>query len=140
MHFKTADLCDAHSDKIQILSPGLLNYGGKPQFCGRIVTLKLFEDNSLLRDLLGEAGDDQVIVVDGGGSLRCALLGDMLANKAVENGWRGISRYILPAWNSGLAIICMLMKMAFLLRTIHCYPRNQTRACKSGSNSSANRV
>ncbi len=90
MHFKTADLCDAHSDKIQILSPGLINYGGKPQFCGRIITLKLFEDNSLLRDLLGNAGNGQVIVVDGGGSLRCALLGDMLASKAVQNGWSGL--------------------------------------------------
>ena len=59
MHFKTADLCDAHSDKIQILSPGLLNYGRKLQFCGRIVTLKLFEDNSLLRNLLGDAGNGQ---------------------------------------------------------------------------------
>jgi regulator of ribonuclease activity A len=90
MHFKTADLCDAHSDKIQILSPGLLNYGRKLQFCGRIVTLKLFEDNSLLRNLLGDAGNGQVIVVDGGGSLRCALLGDMLAKKAVQNGWSGL--------------------------------------------------
>jgi regulator of ribonuclease activity A len=90
MRFKTADLCDAHSEKIQILSPGLLSYGGKPQFYGRIVTLKLFEDNSLLRDLLGDTGDGRVIVVDGGGSQRCALLGDMLASKAVQNGWGGL--------------------------------------------------
>lgn len=90
MRFKTADLCDEHSEKIQILSPGLLSYGGNPQFYGRIVTLKLFEDNSLLRDLLGDAGDGRVIIVDGGGSLRCALLGDMLASKAVQNGWSGL--------------------------------------------------
>ena len=90
MRFKTADLCDAHSEKIQILSPGLLSYGGKTQFCGPIVTLKLFEDNSLLRDLLGNAGDGRVIVVDGGASQRCALLGDMLASKAVQNGWSGL--------------------------------------------------
>lgn len=90
MHFKTADLCDAHSHKVQIVTPGLISYGGKSQFCGRIVTLKLFEDNSLLRDLLNDAGDDRVIVVDGGGSMRCALLGDMLASKAVQNGWNGL--------------------------------------------------
>ena len=90
MRFKTADLCDAHSEKIKILSPGLLSYGGKTQFCGSIVTLKLFEDNSLLRDLLGNAGDGRVIVVDGGDSQRCALLGDMLASKAVQNGWSGL--------------------------------------------------
>jgi regulator of ribonuclease activity A len=90
MRFKTADLCDAHSDKVQILSPGLNSYGGKRQFYGRIVTLKLFEDNTLLRDLLNEAGEDRVIVVDGGGSMRCALLGDMLSSKAVRNGWGGL--------------------------------------------------
>lgn len=90
MHFKTADLCDAHSDKIQIVSPGLKHYGRKQQFCGQIVTLKLFEDNTLLRDLLNDDGNGRVIVVDGGGSLRCALLGDMLASKAVENGWSGL--------------------------------------------------
>ena len=90
MRFKTADLCDAHSDKVQILSPGLNSYGGKQQFYGRIVTLKLFEDNTLLRDLLNDAGEDRVIVVDGGGSMRCALLGDMLASKAVRNGWSGL--------------------------------------------------
>lgn len=90
MYFKTADLCDQHSAEVQILSPGMLSYGGTPKFCGRIVTLKLFEDNSLLRDLLNEAGNGQVIVVDGGGSMRCALLGDMLASKAVQNGWSGL--------------------------------------------------
>jgi regulator of ribonuclease activity A len=90
MYFKTADLCDQHSAEVQILSPGMLSYGGTLKFCGRIVTLKLFEDNSLLRDLLNEAGNGQVIVVDGGGSMRCALLGDMLASKAVQNGWSGL--------------------------------------------------
>jgi regulator of ribonuclease activity A len=90
MRFKTADLCDEHSEKIQIASPGLSSYGGKPQFYGEIVTLKLFEDNSLLRDMLNDAGEGRVIVVDGGGSLRCALLGDMLASKAVQNGWSGL--------------------------------------------------
>jgi len=90
MLFKTADLCDQHSAEVQIVSPGMLSYGGTPKFCGRIVTLKLFEDNSLLRDLLNEAGNGQVVVVDGGGSMRCALLGDMLASKAVQNGWSGL--------------------------------------------------
>jgi len=90
MDFKTADLCDQHSTEIQIVSPGLLCFGGTAKFCGQIVTLKLFEDNSLLRDLLNETGNGQVIVVDGGGSMRCALLGDMLASKAVQNGWSGL--------------------------------------------------
>lgn len=90
MDFKTADLCDAHSDHIQIAQPGMLSYGGKRRFAGQIVTFKLFEDNSLLRDMLNNDGKGQVIVVDGGGSMRCALLGDMLAAKALNNGWSGL--------------------------------------------------
>ncbi len=90
MAFKTADLCDEHSEIIKIALPGMLHYGGKPRFSGRIVTIKLFEDNSLLRDMLSDNGAGQVIVVDGGGSTRCALLGDMLAGKAVNNGWGGL--------------------------------------------------
>lgn len=90
MTFKTADLCDAHSKIIQIAQPGMSLYGGKARFSGRIVTIKLFEDNSILRDMLGSNGDGQIIVVDGGGSMRCALMGDMLAAKAVNNGWSGL--------------------------------------------------
>jgi regulator of ribonuclease activity A len=90
MDIKTADLCDEHSDNIQIAQPGMLSYGEKSRFAGRIITFKLFEDNSLLRDMLDNHGDGQVIVVDGGGSMRCALLGDMLAGKAVANGLSGL--------------------------------------------------
>ena len=90
MNFKTADLCDEHSDSIQIAQPGMHSYGGKARFFGPVVTIKLFEDNSLLRNMLDEHGAGQVIVVDGGGSMRCALLGDMLASKAVANGWGGL--------------------------------------------------
>lgn len=90
MDFKTADLCDVHSDYIQIAQPGMLSFGGRRRFAGPIVTIKLFEDNSLLRDTLDNNGAGQVIVVDGGGSMRCALLGDILANKAVQNDWSGL--------------------------------------------------
>lgn len=90
MDFKTADLCDAHSDDLQIVEPGFRSFGGHPRFHGEIVTLKLFEDNSLVRETLGLPGHGKVLVVDGGGSKRCALLGDLLATKAVESGWSGI--------------------------------------------------
>ncbi len=90
MTFKTADLCDVHSDSIQIAQPGMLSYGSKARFAGRIVTIKLFEDNSMLRDMLANNGKGQVIVVDGGASMRCALLGDILAGMAVNNGWNGL--------------------------------------------------
>lgn len=90
MRFKTADLCDEYSEQLQIAEPGLRDFGGKKSFSGKIITLKLFEDNSLLREELGKDGTGQVLVVDGGASLRCALLGDILAGKGVKNNWDGI--------------------------------------------------
>jgi len=72
------------------LSPLFRDYGGKEKFCGEVVTLKCFEDNSLVRDLVRSQGNGRVIAVDGGGSLRRAMLGDLLAAKAVENGWQGL--------------------------------------------------
>ncbi|GGY06270.1 ribonuclease E activity regulator RraA [Paludibacterium paludis] len=88
--FMTSDLCDAFSEKLGIASPVFLRFGGRPRFCGEIATLKLFEDNSLVRERLSEAGRGRVLVVDGGGSLRCALLGDQLGELGVKNGWAGV--------------------------------------------------
>ncbi len=88
--FLTSDLCDEFSDTLGIASPGLARFGGAPRFCGPIVTLKVFEDNSLVREILSTPGQGQVLVVDGGGSLRCALLGDQLGELAVKNGWAGV--------------------------------------------------
>lgn len=90
MSFKTADLCDLHSDDLQICDPGLASFGGRPRFSGRISTIKCFEDNSLVREAVAEPGAGRVLIVDAGGSMRCAMLGDMLAEKAVENGWSGV--------------------------------------------------
>jgi regulator of ribonuclease activity A len=89
----TADLCDAHEPILQILTPMMKSYGGNPAFGGRIRTLKLFEDNTLVRTVLEEDGEGQVLVVDGGGSLRCALLGDQLARMATHHDWEGIVVY-----------------------------------------------
>ncbi len=90
MTFKTADLCDQYSDTLQIAEPGMRSYGGRARFHGEISTIKCFEDNSLVREAVAEPGQGRVLVVDAGGSLRCAMLGDMLAAKAVENGWAGV--------------------------------------------------
>ena len=90
MDFKTTDLCDDFSDRLQIAEPIFNDYGGEVMFGGPIVTLKVFEDNSLVRALLEEPGEGRVLVVDGGGSIRCALLGDQLAEMAEENDWAGI--------------------------------------------------
>lgn len=86
----TAELCDGYEKQLQVCQPLLKHYGGREEFHGRIVTLKCIEDNTLVREALSEPGHGKVLVVDGGGSLRCALLGDRLAALAVQNGWAGI--------------------------------------------------
>lgn len=90
MPFKTADLCDEYPDSVQVCEPIFSSFGGRARFSGEVSTIKCFEDNSLVREAVGEAGRGRVLVVDAGGSLRCAMLGDMLAARAVENGWSGV--------------------------------------------------
>ena len=90
MTFTTPDICDDFSDRLQILEPLFTEFGGRNKFSGEIVTIKCFEDNSLVKQTLGSAGHGKVLVVDGGGSKRCALLGDLLGAMAVENGWQGV--------------------------------------------------
>ncbi|WP_369602422.1 ribonuclease E activity regulator RraA [Hahella sp. SMD15-11] len=89
----TPDLCDAHPDKVQVVEPMFGNYGGREAFGGQIVTVKCFEDNSVVKQLVATPGEGKVMVVDGGGSMRRALLGDMLAAEAARNGWEGIIVY-----------------------------------------------
>ena len=93
MDFLTADLCDANEDKVRVVEPMFSSFGGRAAFSGRIATLKLFEDNSLVRKALQSPGEGRVLVIDGGGSLRRALVGDQLAAIAVTNGWSGIVVY-----------------------------------------------
>jgi regulator of ribonuclease activity A len=88
----TPDLCDNHPEA-RVLEPMLSNFGGRPVFGGEIVTVKCFEDNSFVKEQLGKPGKDKVLVVDGGGSLRRALLGDMIGASAVKNGWAGVIIY-----------------------------------------------
>ena len=92
MHYLTPDLCDAYPD-VEVLEPMFSNFGGRDSFGGQIVTIKTFEDNSRVREQVALDGTGKVLVVDGGGSLRKALLGDMLAQKAAENGWEGLVIY-----------------------------------------------
>lgn len=93
MKFVTPDLCDTYPELVQAAEPGFANYGGLDSFGGEIVTVKCFEDNSKVKQLVDEPGQGKVMVVDAGGSFRCAMLGDMLAEKAVKNGWAGIIMY-----------------------------------------------
>jgi regulator of ribonuclease activity A len=93
MSLVTCDLCDEYPDKVRVVEPILRNFGGKSAFYGQIVTVKCHEDNSLVKEQVQQPGVGKVLVVDGGGSLRCALLGDLLAAKAVDNGWAGLIIY-----------------------------------------------
>jgi regulator of ribonuclease activity A len=90
---KTADLYDIHEEALQICNPVFRHFGGHHAFHGSIATLKCFEDNALVRELLGQPGLGRVLVVDAGGSLRCAMLGDQLAQLAVDSGWAGVVMY-----------------------------------------------
>ncbi len=86
----TCDLCDRFEDRVRVLELPLRDYGGRTAFAGLVSTVKALEDNSLVREAVAEPGQGRVLVIDGGGSLRRAMLGDMLAEKAAANGWSGV--------------------------------------------------
>ena len=92
--FSTCDLCDTHegdvSGAFRVLAPGYHSYGGVRHFFGPAVVLRALEDNSKVRDLLATPGGGRVLVVDGGGSMRRALVGGNLAVNGAKNGWAGI--------------------------------------------------
>lgn len=118
MNFTTADLCDAHSEEehFQIADPLFQSYGASPAFCGRITTLKVFEDNVLVRQTLEEKVENRVLVIDGGGSHRCALLGGNLARLAIDNGWRGIVIY------GCLRDSAIIDQLPIGIRALHAHP------------------
>jgi regulator of ribonuclease activity A len=95
MDFLTCDICDAHEDKLatgelRVLPPIFTSFGKRAKFAGPAATLKVFEENSLVRARLETPGQGRVLVIDGGASLRCALVGGNLAMLAQDNGWAGI--------------------------------------------------
>ena len=90
MTYVLPDLCDTYPDLIRVVEPIFQCYGANNSFGGRIATIKCHEDNSLVAERVAEPAEGKILIVDGGGSKRCGLLGDNLAKKAVENGWEGI--------------------------------------------------
>jgi regulator of ribonuclease activity A len=88
MTWTTPDLCDQFPD-VNVAEPVFRSFGGLARFAGPAVTVKCLNDNSRVRELAATPGEGRVIVVDGGGSLRRALLGDMIAANAVKHGWAG---------------------------------------------------
>ena len=93
MKISTPDLCDEHGDDVQVAAPVFQHYGGVRQFSGAIATVKCFEDNSKIGEMLKADGNGRVLLVDGGASPRRSLLGDKLVAQAVENNWAGIIVY-----------------------------------------------
>ena len=92
--FSTCDFCDVHkadvSGAFRVLPPVFQSYGVKPVFAGPVTTVKCYEDNSLVKAAVESPGEGRVLVVDGGGSLRRALVGGNLAAAAARNGWAGL--------------------------------------------------
>jgi regulator of ribonuclease activity A len=86
----TADLFDDHGEALQVCALQMRSFGLRRRFSGPIRTVRCHEDNSLVRNVLSQPGEGRVLVIDGGGSLRCALVGDLIAKLAVDNGWTGI--------------------------------------------------
>ena len=116
MKFTVPDICDDFLPELQVLEPLFTAYGGRQKFYGAIVTIKCFEDNSLVKQTLATDGHGKVLVVDGGGSLRCALLGDMLGDMAVENGWQGV------LINGCVRDVEILKTIVLGVQALNCYP------------------
>ena len=92
--FATCDLCDAHeedqSGAFRVLPPVFRDFGKASRFSGPVATVRAIEDNSRVREAVNSAGEGRVLVVEGGGSVRRALVGGNLAAAAAKNGWAGI--------------------------------------------------
>ncbi|MEH0743220.1 ribonuclease E activity regulator RraA [Vibrio cholerae] len=93
MEYNTSALCDVYMDQVDVVEPMFSNFGGSASFAGQITTVKCFEDNGLIREVLEQDGLGRVLLVDGGGSLRRALIDAELASLAEENEWEGIVVY-----------------------------------------------
>ncbi len=121
MTFKTTDLCDSHAERLQVAEPIFSDFGGTLSFCGPVSTGRCFEDNSLVRAAFETPGEGRVLVVDDGGSLRCALIGDRLAALAADHGWAGAIVY-------GCTRDCAdIAHIAFGLKAFATHPRRSRK-------------
>lgn len=93
MKYDTSELCDIYHEEVNVVEPLFSNFGGRTSFGGKITTVKCFEDNGILYDILEENGAGRVLLVDGGGSVRRALIDAELARLATQSGWEGIVVY-----------------------------------------------
>ena len=121
----TSDLCDAHPD-VQVCAPVFRDFGGATTFHGAIATLKVFEDNAAVRAAVEQPGEGRVLVVDGGGSLRCALFGGNLGALALANGWSGVLVYGCVRDGAELA------RLAFGVKALAAHPRKSEKGLHGG--------
>jgi regulator of ribonuclease activity A len=123
--FATTDLCDAHPEA-QVCDPVFTAFGGRRAFSGPITTVKVFEDNTLIKQAVEGPGHGRVLVVDGGGSMRCGLVGGNLAVSAATNGWAGI------VVHGCIRDADELAEQPIGVRALAAYPRKSERGLHSG--------
>jgi len=121
MHL-TADICDKFDNQATILAPGFTNYGGTTVFEGEVFTLKTFNDNSLVREILNEKGKGRVLVIDGAASMDCSLLGGNLALLASQNDWAG------AVVNGCVRDLLELVSIDFGVKAIGTNPKKSVKA------------
>jgi regulator of ribonuclease activity A len=121
----TTDLCDEHPEA-QVCEPVFQAFGGRAAFSGPIATLKVFEDNTMVREAVNGPGEGRVLVVDGGGSLRCSLFGGNLAVAAASNGWAGV------VVNGCVRDLGELAAQSIGVRALAVFPRKSERGLHSG--------
>lgn len=117
MTYATADLMDEYGDELGSCELQLTQYGGRHAFHGPVRTVRCSEDNALVKATLSTPGDGGVLVVDGGGSLRCALVGDVLAGLGLEHGWSGL------VLNAAVRDVAALRELPFGVKALGSNPR-----------------
>ena len=120
----TADLYDEHGENLQSCDLQMRQYGATKSFGGTITTVRCFEDNALVKSILSESGEGRVLVVDGGGSIHTALMGDMIAKIAMTNGWAGV------VINGAVRDVAILVELPIGIKALGSNPR---KSAKSGA-------
>ncbi|MER6003599.1 ribonuclease E activity regulator RraA [Nonomuraea angiospora] len=118
----TADLYDERGDQFDSCDLQLRQYGGRRAFSGPVVTVRCHEDNVLLKSVLSEPGEGRVLVVDGGGSLHTAVMGDVIAGMAVANGWAGV------VINGAVRDVAALRELDLGVKALGSNPRKSAKA------------
>ncbi|WP_214411338.1 ribonuclease E activity regulator RraA [Sphaerisporangium fuscum] len=121
MTIATADLYDERGDELDSCDLQLRQYGGRRAFHGVIATVRCHQDNALLKGYLSEPGEGRVLVVDGGGSLHTALMGDVIAGMAVASGWSGV------VINGAVRDVAALAALDLGVKALGSNPRKSTK-------------